>query len=181
MVHHQKKVCLPNFVYPGGSIEFLLFLELQKSLLASFQGCWMQWQRFESSSIHHFWDTQKHSLKTHFFLESGFLSFLELQKSILVSFHGCWTQWWQLWRFHCLYLGLLKRYMRKCSFSSVKLSQFLQYLSQYAFLSSSWFTKLNKAVWTWKDEWFPWRTSTYKRPFNWDVTIYLPFLNTRCQ
>ena len=36
---------------------FLLFLELQKSLLESFQGCWAQWQRFETSSIHHFWDT----------------------------------------------------------------------------------------------------------------------------
>ena len=33
------------------------------------------------SSIHHFWDTLQHFLKTHFCLESGFLSFLELQKS----------------------------------------------------------------------------------------------------
>ena len=32
------------------------FLDLQKSLLVSFQGCWTQWQRFESSSTHHFWD-----------------------------------------------------------------------------------------------------------------------------
>ena len=37
--------------------------------------------KIESSSIHHFWDTQQHFLKTHFYLESGFLSFLGLQKS----------------------------------------------------------------------------------------------------
>ena len=54
---------------------------------------WTQWQRFESSSIHPFWDTLLHFLKTHFCLESGFLSFLELQKSLLASFQGCWTQW----------------------------------------------------------------------------------------
>ena len=29
----------------------LSFLELQKSLLVSFQGCWTQWQRFESSRL----------------------------------------------------------------------------------------------------------------------------------
>ena len=51
------------------------------------------------------------------------------------------------------------------SFSSVKLSQFLQYLSKYALVSSSCFTTLNKEVWTWKDDWPPWRTSTYERPF----------------
>ena len=44
-----------------------------------------KWQRFESSSIHHFWDTPQHFLKMHFCLESGFLSLLELQKSLLVS------------------------------------------------------------------------------------------------
>ena len=60
-------------------------LELQKSLVVSFQGCWTEWQRFESSSIHHFWDTPQHFLKMHFCLESGFLSLLELQKSLLVS------------------------------------------------------------------------------------------------
>ena len=59
----------------------------------SFQGCWSQWQSFESSHIHHFWDTPQHFLKTHFCLESGFLLFLELQKSLLVTFQGCWTQW----------------------------------------------------------------------------------------
>ena len=72
---------------------FLLFLELQKSLLVTFQGCWTQWERFDSSHIHHFWDTPQHFLKTHFCLESGFLLFLELQKSLLVTFQGCWTQW----------------------------------------------------------------------------------------
>ena len=54
---------------------------------------WTNWQRFESSSTHHIWDTKQHFLKTHFCLESGFLSCLELQKSLLVSFQGCWTQW----------------------------------------------------------------------------------------
>ena len=46
---------------------------------------WTQWQRFESSSVHHFWDTPQHFLKTQFCLKSGFLSLLELQKSPLVS------------------------------------------------------------------------------------------------
>ena len=84
---------------------FLVFLELQKSLLVSFQGCWTQLQRFESSSMHCLWDTPMHFLRrTCFSLESGFLVFLELQKSLLVSFQGCWTQ---LQRFesssmHCL-------------------------------------------------------------------------------
>ena len=72
---------------------FLSFLELQKSLLVCFQGCWTQWDRFQSSTIHHFWDTPQHFLKTYFCWESGFLSFLELQKSLLVCFQGCWTQW----------------------------------------------------------------------------------------
>ena len=36
---------------------FLSFLVFQKSLLVSFQGCWTQWQRFESSTIHSFWYT----------------------------------------------------------------------------------------------------------------------------
>ena len=69
-----------------------MFLELQKSLLVSYQGCWTHWHRFESSGIHHIWDTPQHFLKTHFCLESGFLSFLELQKSLLVNFLWCWTQ-----------------------------------------------------------------------------------------
>ena len=67
---------------------FLSFLELQKSLLVSFQGCWTQWQRFETSGTPQIWDTQQHFLKTHFCWESDFLSFLELQKSLLVSFQG---------------------------------------------------------------------------------------------
>ena len=75
---------------------FLSFLGLQKPQLVSFWGCWTQWQRFESSSIHHFWDTPQHFLKTHFCLEIGFLLFLELQKSLLVSFQGYWTQWWAI-------------------------------------------------------------------------------------
>ena len=74
-------------------MAFFPFLELQISLLASFQGCWTQWQRFETYSIHCFWDTPQHFLKTQFCLESGFLSFLDSQKSLLVSFQGCWTQW----------------------------------------------------------------------------------------
>ena len=72
---------------------FLSFLELQNSLLVNFQRCWTQWQRFEGSSFHHFWDTSQHFLKTHVCLESGFLSYLELQNSLQVSFQGCWTQW----------------------------------------------------------------------------------------
>ena len=80
---------------------FLLFLVPEQRWLAyhytqlgrwTYFG-WTQWQRFESSSTHHFWDTKQHFLKTHFCLESGFLSCLELQKSLLVSFQGCWTQW----------------------------------------------------------------------------------------
>ena len=76
-------------------------------LLVSFQGCWTQWQRFESSSIDHFWDTPLHVLKTLFCLESGFLSFLELQKFLLVSFQGCWTQWQ---RFESSSISLFLRY-----------------------------------------------------------------------
>ena len=100
---------------------FLSFLVLQIFLLVSFQGCWIQWQRFESSSIHHFWDTPQHFLKTHFCLESGFLLFLELQKSLLVSFHGCWTQWQR--------------------FESSSIHQFLRYptaFSQKTFLLREW-------------------------------------------
>ena len=84
-----------HFLKTHFSLEsgFHLFLVLQISLLVSFQGCWIQWQRFVSSSIHHFWDTSQHFLKTHFSIESGFFSFQELQKSLLVSFQGCWTQW----------------------------------------------------------------------------------------
>ena len=51
----------------------------------------------------------------------------------------------------------------------MKLSQFLQYLSKYALLSSSCFTTLNKEVWTWKDDWPPRRTSTYEKPFTQEV------------
>ena len=71
----------------------LVFLEFQQSLLVSFQGYWTQWQRFESSSIHCFWDTPLLFLKTCFRFKSGLLSFLELQISLLVCFQGYWTQW----------------------------------------------------------------------------------------
>ena len=54
---------------------------------------WTQWQRFKSSSTHHFWDTPRHFLKTHLCLESGFISFLVPQKTLLASFQRCWTQW----------------------------------------------------------------------------------------
>ena len=88
---------------------FLLFLELQKSLLVSLQGYWTQWQRFESSSIHHFWDTCQHFLKTKVWKNSPFLRYptafsqntFLLRKWLpfmhrapeIVSFQGCWTQW----------------------------------------------------------------------------------------
>ena len=76
----QQHFLKTHFCLESGFLSFK-GAELQKFLLVSFQGCWTQWQRFESSSIHHFWDTQQHFLKTHFCLDSGFLSFLELQKS----------------------------------------------------------------------------------------------------
>ena len=75
-----------------------MFLELQKSLLVCFWGCWTQWQRFESSSIHHFWDTPLHvSQNTCFSLEIGFLSFLELQKSSTSKFLGVLNTMAKVW------------------------------------------------------------------------------------
>ena len=65
---------------------------------------WTQWQRFVSSSIHCFWDTCQHFLKTHFCLESGFLSFLVPQERWLAyhyrklgrwTYFGWWTPWYQ--------------------------------------------------------------------------------------
>ena len=47
----------------------------------------------KSSSIHCFWDTLLHFLKTYFSWENGFLLFLELHQSLLVRFQGCKTQW----------------------------------------------------------------------------------------
>ena len=35
----------------------------------------------------------------------------------------------------------------------------------YKDLVASQHWKSNKVVWTWKDDWPPWRTSTYERPF----------------
>ena len=63
------------------------------------QGCWTQWQRFESSSIHHFWDTCQHFLKTYFCLESGFLLFLVPEQRWLAYHYrelGRWAYfgWW---------------------------------------------------------------------------------------
>ena len=60
---------------------------------------WTQWQRFESSSTHHFWDTPQHFLKTHFCLESGFLSFVVPEQRWLAYHYsklGRWTYfgWW---------------------------------------------------------------------------------------
>ena len=144
---------------------FLLFLEFQKSLLVSFQGCWIQWQRFESSSIHHYWDNLQHFLKTHFCLESGFLLFLELQKSLRVC--NC----------HQFATDHLHDYMH---FTIYHLELHLQYSAAQAnfcnisqnmhskALVASQHKKTNKVVWTYKDDWHPWRTSTYERPANWE-------------
>ena len=80
---------------------FLLFLVPEQRWLAyhytqlgrrTYFG-WTQWQRFDISSIHHFWDTPQHFLKTHLCLERGFFFCLELHKFLLVSFEGYWTQW----------------------------------------------------------------------------------------
>ena len=82
---HVLKTC---FSLESG---FLSFIELQKSLVVSFQGCWTQRKGFESANFHCFRDTPLHVLNTCCSLESGFLSFLELQKSLQVHFQGCWT------------------------------------------------------------------------------------------
>ena len=62
--------------------------------------------------------------------------------------------------------------------SAVKLSQFLQYLPKHALKSSiaSQHGKTNKVVWTWKDDWRPWRTSTYERPFTWEGNYLVAFV-----
>ena len=60
------------------------FLDLQKSLLVSFQGCWTQWQRFESSSIHHFWDTPT-AFSQNTFLLTKWLSFIPRSPEIPTS------------------------------------------------------------------------------------------------
>ena len=76
---------------------------------------WTQWQRFQSSSIHHFWHTPQHFLKTHFCLESSFLSFLELQKSLLVTFQGCWIQWqrFESTSMHCFW-DIAQHFLKTC-------------------------------------------------------------------
>ena len=60
--------------------------------------------------------------------------------------------------------------------SAVKLSNFCN-ISQNMYSKvpvalQHW--KTNKVVWTWKDDWPPWRTSTYERPFTWEGN-YLVF------
>ena len=60
------------------------FLELQKSPLVSFQGCWTQWQRLESSSIHHFWDTPT-AFSQNTFLLRKWLSFIPRSPEIPTS------------------------------------------------------------------------------------------------
>ena len=47
------------------------------------------------------------------------------------------------------------------SASFCSISQNMHYKAPAA--AQQW--KTNKAVWTWKDDWPPWTTSTYKRPF----------------
>ena len=119
--------------------SFLSFLELQKSLLVSFQGCWTQWQRFESSRIHHFWDTPQHFFKTHFCWESGFLSFLEFQKSLLVSFQGCWTQWQ---RFESSSTHLFLRYPTAFSQNICLLRNWLSFIPSAPEISTSKFSEV---------------------------------------
>ena len=57
------------------------------------------------------------------------------------------------------------------------ISQNMHYKAPVA--SQHW--KTNQVVWTWKDDWTPWRTSTYKRPFTREgsylVSIFSLFFN----
>ena len=102
-IHHFWDTC-QHFLKTHCCLEsgFLLFLVPEQRWLAyhytqlgrwTYFG-WTQWQRFESSSTHHFWDSPQHFLKTHFCLRKWLsFMFVELQKSLLVSFQGYWTQW----------------------------------------------------------------------------------------
>ena len=73
-------------------------LELQKSLLVSFQGSRTQWQRFESASIHHFCDTLLHFLKPCFSWEI-WLSFLPRAPEIPTSkFLWVWNTMAKVWK-----------------------------------------------------------------------------------
>ena len=74
-----------NFCIESG---FLSFLELQKSLQVSFQGCWTQWQRFESSSISLFLIYPTAFSQNTFLFRKWLPFILELQKSLQVSFRG---------------------------------------------------------------------------------------------
>ena len=55
------------------------------------------------------------------------------------------------------------------------ISQNMHYKAPVA--SQHW--KTNKVVWTWKDDWPPWRTSTYERHFTWEGN-YLVLLLLHC-
>ena len=55
------------------------------------------------------------------------------------------------------------------------ISQNMYYKNPVA--SQHW--KTNQVVWTWKDDWPPWRTSTYKRPFTREGN-YLVFKTVLC-
>ena len=160
-IHHFWDTC-QHFLKTYFCLEsgFLLFLVPEQRWLAyhyrklgrwTYFG-WTQWQRFESSSTHHFWDTQQHFLKTHFCIESGFLSCLELQKSLLVSFEGCWTQWqrFESSSIHCFWdtcQHFLKTYF--CLESG-----FLLFLVPEERWLAYHYTKLGR--WTYFGWWTPW-------------------------
>ena len=141
---------------------FPSFLELQKSLLESFQGCWTQWHRFESSSIHHFWDTPQHFLKTHFCVESSLLTFL------VFYFHHFHLQLSSFCNWPSSWLHPLHNIPSWGTFlvlwSSGNFCNISQNMHSKAPVASQ-HEKSNKVDWTCKDDWPPWRTSTYKRPF----------------
>ena len=82
------------------------FLELQKSPLVSFQGCWTQWQRFESSITHHFWDSLQQFLKAHFCCKSGCLVIPRAPEIPTSKFSGelntmaKWSRWVPIWQIY---------------------------------------------------------------------------------
>ena len=120
-----------------------------------FWGGWTQWQMLQSSSIHHFWDTCQHFLKTHFCLESGFLSFLELQISLLVSFEGCWTQWQRFESSSIHHFWDTCQHFLKTYFCLE--SGFLSFLVPEERWLAYHYTKLGR--WTYFGWWTPWYQS----------------------
>ena len=50
----------------------------------------------------------------------------------------------------------------------------------YKVPAASQHCKTNKVVWKWKDDWPPWRTSTYKRPFTWEGNYLVLSFNPNC-